>query len=160
VRLNDKNVVSIPEPIVQLQRQLDQFRSTQPHRSRIPEAGGRGAGAAAWSICGGSSTAPDYVGLERPLEGVTKLEKKKQSALPRCVELIVAHLAGTRIALLMDTKEGERSRNFTALSPSRFWDIRCQSYLTSRTRDRTARVWASCVRGTYPPHALLVGPTP
>jgi hypothetical protein len=36
--LNDKNAVSISEPIVQLQRQLDQFRSAQPHRSKIPES--------------------------------------------------------------------------------------------------------------------------
>jgi len=35
--LNDKNALSIPEPIVQLQRQLDQFRSAQPHRAKIPE---------------------------------------------------------------------------------------------------------------------------
>jgi hypothetical protein len=28
----------IPEPIVQLQRQLDQFRSTQPRRSKLPES--------------------------------------------------------------------------------------------------------------------------
>ncbi len=27
-----------PEPIVQLQRQLDQFRSTQPRRSKLPES--------------------------------------------------------------------------------------------------------------------------
>jgi len=37
VRLNDKSAVSILEPIVQLQRQLDQFRSAQPHRAKIPE---------------------------------------------------------------------------------------------------------------------------
>jgi hypothetical protein len=35
--LNDKSTLPIPEPIVKLQRQLDQFRSTQPHRSRLPE---------------------------------------------------------------------------------------------------------------------------
>jgi hypothetical protein len=28
----------IPEPIVQLQRQLEQFRSTQPRRSKLPES--------------------------------------------------------------------------------------------------------------------------
>ena len=28
----------IPEPIVRLQRQLDQFRSTQPRRTKLPEA--------------------------------------------------------------------------------------------------------------------------
>ena len=27
-----------PEPIVQLQRQLDQFRSTQPRRTKLPES--------------------------------------------------------------------------------------------------------------------------
>ena len=28
----------IPEPIAQLQRQLDQFRSTQPGRTKLPES--------------------------------------------------------------------------------------------------------------------------
>src|ERR1700735_1735660 len=28
----------IPEPIVQLQRQLDQFRGTQPRRTKLPES--------------------------------------------------------------------------------------------------------------------------
>ena len=37
MRLNDKSNMPIPEPIVQLQRQLDQFRSAQPHRAKIPE---------------------------------------------------------------------------------------------------------------------------
>ena len=31
--MNDKSTLPIPEPIVKLQRQLDQFRSTQSHRS-------------------------------------------------------------------------------------------------------------------------------
>ena len=32
-----KAQLSIPEPIVQLQRQLEQFRSTRPHRTKLPE---------------------------------------------------------------------------------------------------------------------------
>ena len=28
----------IPEPIAQLQRQLEQFRSTQPERTKLPES--------------------------------------------------------------------------------------------------------------------------
>ena len=36
--MNHKGTSPIPEPIVQLQRQLDQFRSTRPHRTRLPEA--------------------------------------------------------------------------------------------------------------------------
>jgi hypothetical protein len=33
----NSNTTPIPEPIAQLQRQLDQFRSTQSHRAKIPE---------------------------------------------------------------------------------------------------------------------------
>jgi len=29
---------SIPEPVAQLQRQVEQFRSTQPPRTRLPES--------------------------------------------------------------------------------------------------------------------------
>jgi hypothetical protein len=35
--LNRKSTSPIPEPIVQLQRQLDQFRSARPHRMKLPE---------------------------------------------------------------------------------------------------------------------------
>jgi hypothetical protein len=36
--VNRKSRPLIPEPIVQLQRQLEQFRSTQPRRSKLPES--------------------------------------------------------------------------------------------------------------------------
>jgi hypothetical protein len=32
------NIPAIPEAILQLQRQLDQFRSTQPRRTKLPES--------------------------------------------------------------------------------------------------------------------------
>ena len=35
--VNRKSTPPIPEAIVQLQRQLDQFRSTQPQRTKLPE---------------------------------------------------------------------------------------------------------------------------
>ena len=35
--MNRKSTPPIPEAIVQLQRQLDQFRSTQPQRTKLPE---------------------------------------------------------------------------------------------------------------------------
>jgi hypothetical protein len=35
--VNHKSTTTLPEPIVQLQRQLEQFRSTQPRRTRLPE---------------------------------------------------------------------------------------------------------------------------
>jgi hypothetical protein len=36
--VNRKNTPAIPEAILQLQRQLDQFRSTQPRRTKLPES--------------------------------------------------------------------------------------------------------------------------
>ena len=36
--MNRKTILPIPEAIVQLQRQLDQFRSTQPPRTKLPES--------------------------------------------------------------------------------------------------------------------------
>jgi len=36
--VNRKIIPPIPEAIVQLQRQLDQFRSTQPRRTKLPES--------------------------------------------------------------------------------------------------------------------------
>ncbi len=48
VRLNDKSAVSIPEPIVQFESKLDQFRSAQLHRTKIPEALWQAAVKLAW----------------------------------------------------------------------------------------------------------------
>lgn len=36
--MNDTSVIFVAEPIVQLQRQLEQFRGSHRHRTRIPEA--------------------------------------------------------------------------------------------------------------------------
>jgi hypothetical protein len=36
--VNRKAPAPIPEPIAQLQRQFDQFRSTQPRRTKLPES--------------------------------------------------------------------------------------------------------------------------
>jgi len=35
--VNRKSALPIPEPILQLQRQLEQFRSTRPFRTKLPE---------------------------------------------------------------------------------------------------------------------------
>jgi len=34
----DRESTPIPEPVAQLQRQLEQFRSAQPRRTKLPEA--------------------------------------------------------------------------------------------------------------------------
>jgi hypothetical protein len=65
--VNRKSTLPIPEAIVQLQRQLDQFRSTQPRRTKLPEALWQAAVELARQ-CGISPVAHplrlDYIGLK------------------------------------------------------------------------------------------------
>ena len=111
--MNDKNAVSIPEPIVQLQRQLDQFRSAQPHRAKIPEGMWQAAVELARQHGLYAVAHPlrlDYVGLKRRLEGATKVEKKKKGASPRFVELIAAHPAAAECLIEFESKSGSKMR--------------------------------------------------
>ena len=113
MRLNDKNAVSIPEPIVQLQRQLDQFRSAQPHRAKIPEGMWQAAVELARQHGLYAVAHPlrlDYVGLKRRLEGATKVEKKKKGASPQFVELIAAHPAAAECLIEFESKSGSKMR--------------------------------------------------
>jgi hypothetical protein len=92
--LNSKSTSPIPEPIVQLQRQLDQFRSTQSHRTRLPEALWQAAVELA-RIHGLHPVAQplrlDYMGLKKRLgEGPVV---RKRAAKPAFVELVAAHSA-------------------------------------------------------------------
>ena len=111
--MNDKSAVSIPEPIVQLQRQFDQFRSAQPHRAKIPEGMWQAAVELARQHGLYSVAHPlrlDYVALKRRLEGVTKLEKKKKRTSPRFVELIAAHPAAAECLIEFESKNGSKMR--------------------------------------------------
>ena len=111
--MNDKNAVSIPEPIVQLQRQLDQFRSAQPHRAKIPEGMWQAAVELARQHGLYAVAHPlrlDYVGLKRRLEGATKVEKRKKGASPRFVELIAAHPAAAECLIEFESKRGSKIR--------------------------------------------------
>jgi len=111
--LSDKSAVSIPEPIVQLQRQLDQFRSAQPHRAKIPEGMWQAAVELARQHGLYAVAHPlrlDYVGLKRRLEGATKVEKKKKSASPRFVELIASHPAAAECLIEFESKSGGKMR--------------------------------------------------
>jgi len=92
--LNNKDASSIPEPIAQLQRRFDEFRSTQPHRTKLPET----LWQAAVELARAHGLHPvahplrlDYMGLKRRLEGLPSVQKK--AAAPAFVELIAAHPA-------------------------------------------------------------------
>jgi hypothetical protein len=82
----------IPEPIAQLQRQLDQFRSTQPRRTKLPESLWQAAVELARQHGVYSVAHPlrlDYMGLKKRLAGAPSLRRK--ATKPAFVELIAPH---------------------------------------------------------------------
>src|SRR5260370_2972965 len=92
--MNRKSTSLIPEPIVQLQRQLDQFRSTQQRRTRLPESLWQAAVELARQYGVYSVAHPlrlDYMGLKKRLDGVPG--SQKEAAKPAFVELVAAHPA-------------------------------------------------------------------
>ena len=87
--MNRKITSPIPEAIVQLQRQLDQFRSTQPQRTKLPESLWQAAVELARQYGIYPVTHPlrlDYMGLKKRLGGVPMLRRK--ATKPAFVELI------------------------------------------------------------------------
>src|SRR5450759_1791445 len=79
----------IPEPIEQLRRELDQFRSTQPRRTKLPESLWQAAVELALQHGLYSVSHPlrlDYAGLKKRLCGVPSLRQKAPK--PTFVELI------------------------------------------------------------------------
>jgi hypothetical protein len=87
--VNRKNTPAIPEAILQLQRQLDQFRSTQPQRTKLPESLWQAAVELARQHGVYSVSHPlrlDYMGLKKRLSGVPALRRKARK--PAFVELI------------------------------------------------------------------------
>jgi hypothetical protein len=92
--VNRKSTPPIPEAIVQLQRQLDQFRSTQPQRTKLPEP----LWQAAVELARQHGIYPvahplrlDYMGLKRRLGGVPTFRRK--ASKPTFVELTAPHAA-------------------------------------------------------------------
>ena len=92
--MNRKSTPPIPEPIAQLQHQLDQFRSTQSQRTKLPESLWQAAVELARQHGVYAVAHPlrlDYMGLKKRLGGVPNLRRK--AAKPAFVELITPHPA-------------------------------------------------------------------
>jgi hypothetical protein len=86
--MNRKSAPPIPEAIVQLQRQLDQFRSTRPRRTKLPEPLWQAAVELARQHGIYSVAHPlrlDYMGLKKRLGGIATLRRK--ATKPVFVEL-------------------------------------------------------------------------
>ena len=87
--MNSKIALPIPGPIEQLQRQLDEFRSTQPHRRKLPETLWQATVQLARQYGLYSVAHPlrlDYVGLKKRLGGAST--RRRKATKPAFVELI------------------------------------------------------------------------
>src|SRR2546427_5086232 len=84
----------IPAPIAELQHQLDEFRSTQPRRRKLPESLWQTAVELAREHGVYAVAHPlrlDYVGQKKRLGGVPRLRQK--ASKPAFVELIAPQAA-------------------------------------------------------------------
>ena len=92
--MNRKSTSPIPEPILQLQRQLEQFRSTQPRRTKLPEPLWQAAVELA-RLHGIYPVAHplrlDYMQLKKRLGGVPS--RRRKPSRPAFVELITPRSA-------------------------------------------------------------------
>jgi hypothetical protein len=92
--LNDNIAFPIPEPIEQLQRRLEEFRSTRPHRTKLPETIWEAAVELARAHGLYAVAHPlrlDYTQLKKRLGGVVTVSGK--ATAPAFVELMTSHPA-------------------------------------------------------------------
>jgi len=92
--VNRKSALPVPEPILQLQRQLEQFRSTRPVRTKLPEP----LWQAAVELARQHGVYPvahplrlDYMRLKQRLDGVRNHQRK--APRPAFVELVAPRSA-------------------------------------------------------------------
>jgi hypothetical protein len=110
----------IPEPILQLQRQLEQFRSTQPSRTKLPESLWQAAVELARQHGVYGVAHPlrlDYMGLKKRLGGVPILRPK--AATPAFVELIAPPPARMEECVIEfeSTRDGKMRIQWKATAP-------------------------------------------
>jgi len=87
--MNRKNTAPIPEAITQLQRQLEQFRSTQQGRTKLPESLWQAAVELARQHGIYAVAHPlrlDYTRLKQRLNGIPSRSRKPKLAQPAFVE--------------------------------------------------------------------------
>lgn len=112
--MSDKSSKPVPEPIVQLQRQLEQFRSSHAHRARIPETLWRAAVELARQHGLQAVAHPlrlDYMGLKRRLAGAIGTAEKKQPRSPGFVEWIAPPVAaGAECVIEFESQGGGKMR--------------------------------------------------
>jgi hypothetical protein len=111
--LNEEKKISVAEPIAQLQRQLEEFRSTHAPRSRIPEALWRKAAELAGQhglYVVAHELHLDYAGLKRRVAEFSGSEDKKQPGSPGFVELIATPAGTAECVIELESRRGGQVR--------------------------------------------------
>ena len=120
--MNRKSTLPIPEAIVQLQRQLDQFRRTQPKRTKLPESLWQAAVELARQYGIYPVAHPlrlDYMGLKKRLGGVPSRRKANK---PAFVELIAPHATPLEECVIeFDAPSGSKMRIQWKAAAPRDW---------------------------------------
>jgi hypothetical protein len=118
--MNRKSTSPVPEPIVQLQRQLDQFRSTRQRRTKLSESLWQAAVELARQHGVYSVAHPlrlDHMGLKKRL-GEPSSHRRK-ALRPAFVELITSHPATLEECVIeFESSSGAKMRiHWKALAP-------------------------------------------
>ncbi len=95
------STATIPEPIAQLQRELDQIRSTQPRGKRLPDSVWQAAVELAREHGVYRVAHPlrlDYAGLKKRLDGVS--HRRRKAGKPAFVELMAPQATMLRECLI------------------------------------------------------------
>jgi hypothetical protein len=120
--VNRKTTLPIPEAIVQLQRQLDQFRSTQPRRTKLPDSLWQAAVELARQYGIYPVAHPlrlDYMGLKKRLDGVSS---RRKATKPAFVELIAPHATPLEECVIeFDAPSGSKMRIQWKAAAPRDW---------------------------------------
>jgi hypothetical protein len=110
--MNRKSPSPIPEPIVQLRRQLDQFRSTRLRRTKLPESLWQAAVELARQHGVYSVAQPlrlDYMGLKKRLGEPSS--RRRKTPRPAFVELITPHPAALEECVIeFESSRGAKMR--------------------------------------------------
>ena len=120
--MNRKSTLPIPEAIVQLQRQLDQFRSSLPRRTKLPESLWQAAVELARQYGIYPVAHPlrlDYMGLKKRLGEVPS---RRKATKPAFVELIAPHATPLEECVIeFDAPSGSKMRIQWKAAAPRDW---------------------------------------
>ena len=112
--MKDTSATPVAEPILQLQRQLEQFRGSHAHRARIPEALWQAAVELARQHGLNAVAHPlrlDYMGLKRRLADISEVSEKKKARTPGFVEWVAPYAAaGAECVIEFESQSGGKMR--------------------------------------------------